>query len=193
MGSEKVYGCCCQLVAYGKDIADLDTLVQNLKTTVKGVKIEVVEDYKIIEKDWLLPDQLKTFPGIGLGLCHLTFIAISYQDTIRVPNDSMYRVFLGLMEAKLEVIKSDLPVVPRLTNQIKPLGVTRDMLRVAQNTAKISRIFHSIVCRARWPGGSARRGEAGCSGVAVVSAGAAGERGVGERATLCCGARGHLN
>ncbi|CAG4960795.1 unnamed protein product [Colias eurytheme] len=69
-----------------------------------------------------------TTRGIGLGLCHLTFISISYHENIQVPNIySMYRVFLGLLEAKIEAIKSDLPVVPRLQDSIKSTGVNCDM------------------------------------------------------------------
>ncbi|CAB3224865.1 unnamed protein product [Arctia plantaginis] len=44
----------------------------------------------------------------------------------------MYRVFLGLDEAKLEYIKRESPVVPRLTQATYEYGVTSDMLRVAQ-------------------------------------------------------------
>uniref|UniRef100_A0A2H1VUC8 SFRICE_022105 n=1 Tax=Spodoptera frugiperda TaxID=7108 RepID=A0A2H1VUC8_SPOFR len=73
-----------------------------------------------------------TTRGIGLGICHLTFISISYHENIHVPSCySMYRVFLGLLEAKLEAIKSDLPVVPRLVEHMKQPGVNSDMLRAA--------------------------------------------------------------
>lgn len=52
-----------QFVALQSDIPDLDAFVNALKSSVKGVKIELVEDYQITEKDWLLPDNLKPFPG----------------------------------------------------------------------------------------------------------------------------------
>lgn len=34
-----------------------------MQSSIKGVKIKLVEDYQVIEKDWLLPDNLKPFPG----------------------------------------------------------------------------------------------------------------------------------
>lgn len=52
-----------QYVALQSDIPDLDAFVNALKSSVKGVKIELVEDYQVTEKDWLLPDNLKPFPG----------------------------------------------------------------------------------------------------------------------------------
>lgn len=52
-----------QLVAFGTDITNIDTLVDSLKSAVKGVKIVTVQDYEITEKDWLLPNTLKAFPG----------------------------------------------------------------------------------------------------------------------------------
>lgn len=50
-------------VAYQHDITNIESLVQNLKSFIKGVKIEVVEDYLVTEKDWLLPKDLKVFAG----------------------------------------------------------------------------------------------------------------------------------
>ncbi|KAF9412444.1 hypothetical protein HW555_009047 [Spodoptera exigua] len=50
-------------VSYQHDITNIESLVQNLQCYVKGVKIETVEDYQVTEKDWLLPKDLKTFPG----------------------------------------------------------------------------------------------------------------------------------
>lgn len=48
-----------QLVAYGNDSSDINTLIEILKTSVKGVIIDTVEAYEITEKNWLL----KTFSG----------------------------------------------------------------------------------------------------------------------------------
>lgn len=54
-----------------------------------------------------------TTRGIGLGICHLAHISISYHTYIQVPNIyALYKVSLGLVEAKLESIKKDMPVVP---------------------------------------------------------------------------------
>ncbi|CAB3252423.1 unnamed protein product [Arctia plantaginis] len=87
-----------------------------------------------------------TTRGIGLGICHLTFISISYHENIRVPSIyAMYRVFLGLLEAKLEAIKSDLPVIPRVTDHIKHPGVTSDMLRVAQSVTIVPEPIRRII------------------------------------------------
>lgn len=87
-----------------------------------------------------------TTRGIGFGICHLTFISISYHETIQVPNIyAMYRVFLGLLEAKVESIKSDLPVVPRITDHVKSLGVTSDMLRVAQSVTIVPEPIRKII------------------------------------------------
>lgn len=52
-----------RLVAFGKDINDINALVEGLQTTVTGVKIKIVNDYEVNEKDWLLPKVLKCFPG----------------------------------------------------------------------------------------------------------------------------------
>ncbi|KAF9424564.1 hypothetical protein HW555_000375 [Spodoptera exigua] len=52
-----------RLVAFGKDVTDIDSLVQTLKTVVTGVKIEIVQEHEVIEKDELLPKNLKPFPG----------------------------------------------------------------------------------------------------------------------------------
>ncbi|CAB3221954.1 unnamed protein product [Arctia plantaginis] len=87
-----------------------------------------------------------TTRGIGFGICHLTFISISYYENIRVPSMyAMYRVFLGLLEAKLESIKADLPVVPRLTEHIKQPGVTSDMLRAAQSVTIVPEPIRRII------------------------------------------------
>ncbi|KAL0818993.1 hypothetical protein ABMA28_008280 [Loxostege sticticalis] len=50
-------------VALQNDIPDIDAFVNALKSSIKGVKIELVEEYQVTEKDWLLPDNLKPFPG----------------------------------------------------------------------------------------------------------------------------------
>lgn len=87
-----------------------------------------------------------TTRGIGLGICHLTFISISYHENIRVPSCyAMYRVFLGLLEAKLEAIKADLPLVPRLVEHIKQPGVTSDMLRAAQSVTIVPEPIRRII------------------------------------------------
>lgn len=87
-----------------------------------------------------------TTRGIGLGICHLTFISISYHENIHVPSCySMYRVFLGLLEAKLEAIKSDLPVVPRLVEHMKQPGVNSDMLRAAQSVTIVPEPIRRII------------------------------------------------
>ncbi|CAB3232676.1 unnamed protein product [Arctia plantaginis] len=87
-----------------------------------------------------------TTRGIGLGLSHLTFISISYHETIQIPNIYvMYRVFLGLMEAKIEAIKADLPVVKRLTDHVKQFGVNSDMLRVAQSITIVPEPIRKII------------------------------------------------
>ncbi|KOB64527.1 Uncharacterized protein OBRU01_24127 [Operophtera brumata] len=87
-----------------------------------------------------------TTRGIGLGICHLTYISISYHDTIRIPNIyAMYRVFLGLLEAKLEAIKTDLPIVPRHTEHTQALGVTSDMLRAAQSITIVPEPIRKII------------------------------------------------
>lgn len=52
-----------QLVAFGRDIVDIETLVESLKTEVPGVKMVTVEEFEIKEKGWILPGQLKTFSG----------------------------------------------------------------------------------------------------------------------------------
>ncbi|CAG4931876.1 unnamed protein product [Colias eurytheme] len=52
-----------QLVAFGKDIPDMETLVEKLQSEVSGVKIKTVEDHEISVKDWLLPKQLEPFSG----------------------------------------------------------------------------------------------------------------------------------
>ncbi|PZC79421.1 hypothetical protein B5X24_HaOG216416 [Helicoverpa armigera] len=50
-------------VALQSDIPDLNSFVNALQSSVKGVQIKLVEDYEVTEKDWLLPDNLKPFPG----------------------------------------------------------------------------------------------------------------------------------
>lgn len=41
----------------------------------------------------------------GIGFCHLVFLSASYNHTITVPNlHSMYRAYLGVVEAKIEII-----------------------------------------------------------------------------------------
>lgn len=87
-----------------------------------------------------------TTRGIGLGTCHLAFISISYYENIRVPSCyAMYRVFLGLLEAKIEAIKTDLPVVPRLVDQIKQPRVNSDMLRAAQTVTIIPEPIRRVI------------------------------------------------
>ncbi|CAH0403851.1 unnamed protein product [Chilo suppressalis] len=75
-----------------------------------------------------------TTRGIGLGICHLAYISLSDHTNIQVPNIyALFRVSLGLLEAKLENIKKDMPVIPRLTEQCYDYQVTSDMLQVAQS------------------------------------------------------------
>lgn len=52
-----------RLVAFGNDINSINALVEGLRTTVTGVKIKIVQEYEVDEKDWLLPKVLKCFPG----------------------------------------------------------------------------------------------------------------------------------
>lgn len=50
-------------VASQGDIPDLNSFVNALQPSVTCVKIKLVEVYEVTEKDWLLPDNLKPFPG----------------------------------------------------------------------------------------------------------------------------------
>ena len=45
------------------DICNIDGLVQRLKRVVTGVKIEIVQEHEVIQKNELLPKNLKPFPG----------------------------------------------------------------------------------------------------------------------------------
>lgn len=91
-----------------------------------------------------------TTRGIGFGICHLIHMS-SYYDTIRIPNIyAMYRVFLGLLECKLEAIKTDPPVVPRLTEHTQTLGVTNHMLDVAKLVPIVPEPIRKIVNAIGW-------------------------------------------
>lgn len=73
-----------------------------------------------------------TTRGIGLGLCHLNFIAVSYHE-ITVPSVyAQYRVFLAVLEAKLENLKTSYPLPARDSDLVYPYQVNADLLHVAQ-------------------------------------------------------------
>lgn len=73
-----------------------------------------------------------TTRGIGFGLCHLNFIAVSYHEIV-VPNVyAQYRVFLAVLEAKLENLKTAYPLPARDTDQVYNCEVIADLLRIAQ-------------------------------------------------------------
>ncbi|CAH0404107.1 unnamed protein product [Chilo suppressalis] len=87
-----------------------------------------------------------TTRGIGIGICHLSYIAISYHTNIQIPSIyAFYRVSLGLLEAKLENIKKDMSVVPRYTEHCYQYRVTSDMLRVAQSVAIVPEPIKRII------------------------------------------------
>lgn len=51
------------IVTRGYDIPDFDAFVEGLITNTKNIVIEAVSDYDIIEKDILLPTDLRSFKG----------------------------------------------------------------------------------------------------------------------------------
>lgn len=70
---------------------------------------------------------------IGMGTCHLFFIARHYHNNIILPDIyRVYRAFLGILEAKLESLKAYYPVVARNTEHIYSYQVDANFLRIAQ-------------------------------------------------------------
>ncbi|CAB3241896.1 unnamed protein product [Arctia plantaginis] len=73
-----------------------------------------------------------TTRAIRFGLAHLSFIAVSYHE-IAVPSVyAQYRVFLAVLEAKLEKLKHDYPIAARDTELAYNYRVNSDLLHVAQ-------------------------------------------------------------
>lgn len=73
-----------------------------------------------------------TTRGIGLGLCHLSFIAVSYHEIVVPSVYAQYRVFLAVLEAKLKNLKTAYPLPARDTELAYPYQVSADLLHVAQ-------------------------------------------------------------
>lgn len=73
-----------------------------------------------------------TTRAIGFGLCHLSFIAVSYHE-INVPSIyAQYRVFLAIVEAKLESLKHAYPIAASDPEMAYPYRVSAELLHVAQ-------------------------------------------------------------
>ncbi|XP_060801831.1 uncharacterized protein LOC132904258 [Amyelois transitella] len=124
-------------VAYQHDITNIEVLVQNLKSFVQGVKIEVVEDYQITEKDWLLPKDLKTFAGTmkvhqvvwskesgnRLALRHLSCVERECLNKIVMCPHGKHLGFHDLTETQL-------PTFVNTTNmaQLRPIQLTEKLV-----------------------------------------------------------------
>lgn len=68
------------------------------------------------------------------SLCHLAYITISYSNEIHIPNIyAMYRVYLGVLEAKLEHIKRQYPLVARNADSTLPYLHNATTLSIAQS------------------------------------------------------------
>lgn len=50
-------------MSFGIDINNIDLFISSLKAASNNIQIKRVEDYEIVEKDWLIPQDLKTFSG----------------------------------------------------------------------------------------------------------------------------------
>lgn len=89
-----------------------------------------------------------TTRGIGFGLCHLNFIAVSYHE-IQAPNvDAQYRVFLAVLEAKLQNLKTAYPLPARDTDLVYNYQVNADLLCIAQTVTiapePIKRLINAV-------------------------------------------------
>lgn len=86
--------------------------------------------------------------AIGFGLCHLNFIAVTYNE-IQIPNVySQYRVFLAVLEAKLENLKRHYPLPARDTELVERYQVDAMLLHVAQTATiapePIQRVINAV-------------------------------------------------
>lgn len=86
--------------------------------------------------------------AIGFGICHLNFIAVTYNE-LQVPNVySQYRVFLAVLEAKLENLKKSYPLPARDTDLVARYQVDATLLHVAQTVTiapePIQRVINAI-------------------------------------------------
>ena len=78
----------------------------------------------------------------------LNFIAVSYHEIV-VPNVyAQYRVFLAVLEAKLENLKTAYPLPARDTDLVYNYQVNADLLRVAQTVTiapePIKRLINAV-------------------------------------------------
>ena len=89
---------------------------------------------KIAETQSLRAQMLSiTTRGIGTSVCHLVFISSTYHHQIAVPSIySLFRVFLAVLESKLETIKGNYPLVARNIDAIYPYEVDATILRICQ-------------------------------------------------------------
>lgn len=72
-----------------------------------------------------------TTPGIGLSLCHLAYISRNYREQTVVPSIyAMYRVFLGILEAKFESLKQSYPLPARNVDHVYQYEVDATFLRL---------------------------------------------------------------
>lgn len=89
-----------------------------------------------------------TTRGIGLGLCHLSFIAVSYHEIVVPSVYAQYRVFLAVLESKLERLKAAYPLPARDTELAYPYQVNADLLHVAQTVTiapePIKRLINAV-------------------------------------------------
>jgi hypothetical protein len=90
-----------------------------------------------------------TTRGIGFGLCHLVFLSSSYNNRITIPNIyAMYRSYLGVVEAKLQLIKRDYPLPARNSESTYDYQIDATVLSVAQTVTvapePIRRIINAI-------------------------------------------------
>ncbi|CAG5011721.1 unnamed protein product [Parnassius apollo] len=87
-----------------------------------------------------------TTRGIGMSICHMAYdISAAYGDVIRVPNIySQYRVYLGILESKLQHIKRGIRVLPRLTDYTYNYAVACDAVNITRVPEPIRKIVNSI-------------------------------------------------
>lgn len=89
-----------------------------------------------------------TTRGIGLGLCHLNFIAVSYHEIVVPSVYAQYRVFLAVLEAKLQNLKTAYPLPARDTELTYNYQVNADLLHVAQTVTiapePIKRLINAV-------------------------------------------------
>ncbi|CAB3233229.1 unnamed protein product [Arctia plantaginis] len=88
---------------------------------------------RLAEPQTLQPLMLPvTSRGIGMATVQLSFTARQYSQDIRVPDIyAQYRVYLGLLEAKILSLKSNFTMIPRYTDSVyQHEGMTPSIIKI---------------------------------------------------------------